>query len=109
MNTKTLLRRLKTLMDELESHMIKSECFVQFGEWGGPYRTVKAEDIKEVECGPNPYVHGYGPKVPTRYMVKIGGEFGNRWRRVYCAQYGNSGSTYIRVNGVDTIVDIYKA
>ena len=81
-------------------------CYVQFGEWGGPYRTVKAEAIKEVECSPNPYAQGYGPKIPMPYMVKVGGEFGNRWRRVYCAQYGNACSTYIKVNGVDTIVDI---
>ena len=83
------------------------ECYIQFGEWGGPYRTVKAEAVKEVECGPNPYMQGYGPKIPMPYMVKIGGEFGNRWRRVYCACYGNSGVPYVIVDGVDTVVDIY--
>jgi hypothetical protein len=83
-----------------------SNCYVQFGEWGGPYRTVKAKAVKEVECSPNPYAHGYGSKIPMPYMVKVGGGFGNRWRRVYCAQYANACSTYIKVDGVDTIVDI---
>jgi hypothetical protein len=34
---------------------------------------------------------GYGNKIPTRYMVQWRG----RWRRVYCACYGNSGTCYI--------------
>ena len=34
---------------------------------------------------------GYGRKIPTRYMVRVG----NRWRRVYCCQIGNAGSLYI--------------
>lgn len=51
----------------------------------------------------NPYVSGYGPKVPTRYRVKYGPV--NRWRRVYVAQYGNSGSAYVTVNGVDLYID----
>ena len=87
---------------------MKTECYIKFGKWGGPYRTVKAESIKETECYKAPLAH-YGPKLQTHYMVKIGGEFGNRWRRVYCACYGNSGTTYIVIDGVDTVVDIYKS
>ena len=47
--------------------------------------------------------HGYGPKIPTPYKILYRG----RWRRVYSACYGNSGSTYVIIDGVDTIVDIY--
>ena len=35
---------------------------------------------------------GYGSRIPTNYMVRIGA----RWHRVYCAQYANVGSLYIR-------------
>ena len=38
---------------------------------------------------------GYGAKLPTRYMLKAGGQ----WRRVYVMQYGNSGSPYVIVQG----------
>ena len=41
----------------------------------------------------NPYATGYGPRMPTRYMILYLG----RWRRVYVMQYANSGSAYIRV------------
>ena len=34
---------------------------------------------------------GYGKKIPTEYMV----HYKNRWRRVYCCVYSNSGSLYI--------------
>lgn len=34
---------------------------------------------------------GYGRKIPTRWTVKIEGRF----RRVYCINYGNSGSLYV--------------
>ena len=35
---------------------------------------------------------GYGPKVPTRYRLTL---TDGRTRRVYSAQYGNSGSAYV--------------
>ena len=38
---------------------------------------------------------GYGSKIPTQYMVK----YNNRWHRVYCAIYSNSGTLYIVSNG----------
>lgn len=46
----------------------------------------------------------YGSKIPTPYKVK----FRNRWRRVYCARYGNAGSLYIGKPGawLATIFDI---
>ena len=34
---------------------------------------------------------GYGHKIPTTYKVK----HNNRWKRVYCRVFGNSGSLYI--------------
>lgn len=34
---------------------------------------------------------GYGRRIPTRYMVQYQGH----WRRVYCCNYGNSGTLYI--------------
>ena len=80
-------------------------AYIQHGEWGGPYLTVKADGVAiEKEARPNPYASGYGPKIPTRYKVLCQG----RWRRVYAACYGNSSSVYVVINGVDTIVDIVE-
>lgn len=44
---------------------------------------------------------GYGPKIPTRHMLTYAG----RERRVYVMQYGNSGSAYVVVSGVDVFLD----
>jgi hypothetical protein len=41
---------------------------------------------------------GYGPKIPTSYMVK----HNNRMKRVYCRIYSNSGSLFI-INGKGTL------
>ena len=41
---------------------------------------------------------GYGRKIPTRHMVKVG----TRWHRVYVMCYGNAGSAYI-VKGGETL------
>lgn len=57
----------------------------------------RVSDAKITEAPVNRSVTGYGPKVPTRYMVRIG----TRWHRVYMAQYGNSGSAYVRLEGED--------
>mgnify|MGYP003625773897 FL=1 len=74
------------------------------GAWGGPYRTDMADGIAiDSTCRLNPYVTGYGAKIPTRYRILYCG----RWRRVYLASYGNSGSTYVVIKGVDTIVEVY--
>ena len=45
---------------------------------------------------------GYGPKIPTEYMVKNNG----RWQRVYCAIYSNIGTLYIISGGIKLIVNI---
>ena len=47
---------------------------------------------------------GYGRKIPTGYMVK----HENRWKRVYCCIYSNSGTCYIESNRKPVAtVDIY--
>lgn len=49
---------------------------------------------------------GYGSRIPTRYMVKVG----SRWRRVYCCIYSNSGTLFIgRDIKTGTIVEINRA
>lgn len=45
---------------------------------------------------------GYGSKIPTRHKIRIGG----RLRRVYVMLFGNSGSAYVVVDGVDTFLDV---
>ena len=55
----------------------------------------KIEPMQHHKLGLYYTATGYGAKVPTQYMVK----YNNRWYRVYCAVYGNSGSTYIVSNG----------
>lgn len=48
-------------------------------------------------------VSGYGPKLPTRYRITF---TDGRTRRVYVMQYGNSGSAYVVIGGVDIFLDI---
>lgn len=43
---------------------------------------------------------GYGRKIPTQHMVKLPGS--NRWRRVYCCIFSNSGTCYV-TSGKDWI------
>lgn len=45
---------------------------------------------------------GYGPKIPTCYMLR----YSRRWQRVYMMQYGNSGSPYILRGGIVHHLDI---
>lgn len=50
-------------------------------------------------------VSGYGCRIPSEYMVLVNG----RWRRVYVACFGNSGSLYIGPAGNWThTVDIWR-
>lgn len=51
----------------------------------------------DAETPRNPYPSGYGRKVPTRYMVRLG----TRWHRVYVMQYSNSGAAYVIQRGQD--------
>jgi hypothetical protein len=57
----------------------------------GPFQTVAVEH-KETELPRSGYTAtGYGPRIATSHMVKWAG----KWRRVYVANYGNSGTAYI--------------
>ena len=47
-------------------------------------------------------VSGYGSKVPTGYTLTL---TDGRTRRVYSAQYGNSGSLYVVVGGENYYLD----
>lgn len=81
------------------------DAFLNFGPWGGPYQTVKAEGVAEApmphhKAGLSYTRSGYGEKIPTVYMVKYDGV----WRRVYCAVFSNSGTTYVKVRGEDVVV-----
>jgi hypothetical protein len=44
---------------------------------------------------------GYGRKIPTQYQVKDN----NRWKRVYCACFSNSGTCYFLRKGEWVLVD----
>lgn len=50
---------------------------------------------------PNPYVGGYGRKIPTRYTLR----YLNRWRRVWVTQFSNAGSAWISVGGKQLFLD----
>ena len=52
----------------------------------------------------NPYVEGYGAKIPTRYMIKYG--YPRIWHRVYVICYSNAGSAYILYRGKRLFLDI---
>lgn len=43
---------------------------------------------------------GYGGKIPTQYKIK----HENRWKRLYCMIYSNSGTCYILSKGKRLIV-----
>jgi hypothetical protein len=61
--------------------------------------------VKEVAtdttCRPNPYVSGYGPKIPTAHRIR----YPQRWYRVYVTCYGNGGSAYIESRGKRLYLD----
>lgn len=43
---------------------------------------------------------------PSDWMIRLEGE--NRWRRVYCWQFSNAGTLFIRVNDQPIIVKDYE-
>lgn len=63
------------------------------------------DDVTEVRITDttprNPYAMGYGPKIPSDYMLRIG----TRWHRVYYMVYSNSGTPYVIKGGADLILD----
>jgi hypothetical protein len=47
---------------------------------------------------------GYGVAIPTDYMIK----FNDKWRRVYCCIFSNSGTLYIKAPKGEVItVQVY--
>lgn len=66
------------------------KAYLHFGFGNEPRLTV-AVPHKKTEQPLFRSSTGYGPRIPTEHMVKHEG----RWRRVYVACYGNSGSAYI--------------
>jgi len=59
--------------------------------------------VKQTEAPRNPSRTGYGAKIPTSYMVRT---IDQKWRRVYCAIYSNSGTLYVMHGKVRTIVEV---
>lgn len=51
----------------------------------------KIEELPWQKLGLQETATGYGSALTTRYMVK----YRNRWRRVYCCQFANSGTLYL--------------
>lgn len=50
------------------------------------------------------YGTGYGSKVPTRWMLRVG----NVWRRVYMICYSNVGSAYVMVGKREQYLGTYE-
>ena len=71
---------------------MKKYCLSSLKEYGR---------VKETECPYSNSKTGYGDKIPTQYMVFID----NKWRRVYCRVYSNSGTCYDMINKERVIID----
>ena len=60
-----------------------------------PIKYLEASEVSEVKVTSEPRYRqtatGYGRKLQTHYMIRIG----TRWYRVYCVCYSNVGSLYI--------------
>ena len=70
----------------------------------------KRIDRKRVDIPANRRLtaEGYTPRSgsPSDWMIRLEGE--NRWRRVYCWQFSNAGTLFIRVNGQPIVVRDYE-
>jgi len=47
---------------------------------------------------------GYGRRIPTSYKIKVN----NRWLRVYCCIYSNSGTLYVKKFTAENIIQDYQ-
>jgi hypothetical protein len=64
---------------------------------------IAAPAILKTDAPHNPYATGYGKRIPTQYMVRT---IDQKWRRVYCICYSNSGTLYVRHGKNLTIVEL---
>lgn len=76
--------------------MTAMKAFLQFGSAENPPMQTVEVEAKESPLwwhkkGLSYTASGYGSRIPSPYMVKWNG----RWRRVYIAQFSNSGTAYI--------------
>jgi hypothetical protein len=60
--------------------------------------------VKQTDAPINRSRSGYGRRIPSSFMVKPTAD--SPWRRVYIVQYSNTGTPYIMLNGVFTVVDL---
>lgn len=67
------------------------KAYLQFGTGNEPRQTIEVPIKETTQPWKGRTITGYGAQIPTTYLV----QWCNRWRRVYVANYGNSGSTYI--------------
>lgn len=88
-------------------------AYLHFGgaftqEPDGPFYTqdtfAKVDELPWQKRGLQYTASGYGGRIPTIYKVL----HNRRWKRVYCACYGNSGTCYIEQGRKPVAkVDIY--
>ena len=66
-----------------------------------------ADDVRQTPAPRNPYITGYGERIPLGYMVKNNR---GRWLRVYIRQFSNAGTAWVKhPTGFRAIVDIEGA
>ena len=66
-----------------------------------------ADDVRQTPAPRNPYITGYGERIPSGYMVKNNR---GRWQRVYIRQFSNMGTAWVKhPTGFRAIVDIEGA
>ena len=66
-----------------------------------------ADDVRQTVAPRNPYITGYGERIPSGYMVK---NKRGRWQRVYTRQFSNVGTTWVKhPTGFRAIVEIEGA
>jgi hypothetical protein len=70
----------------------------------GPFRTESVPVKQTLLPRKGQTQTGYGKALPTCYMV----HYRDRWRRVLCACFSNSGTTYIMIDGVFTVVQVQE-
>lgn len=80
------------------------------GAPAGPFLTTSTDcrisELRHHRLGLQFTRTGYGARIPSPYMVRLHG----KWRRVYVACFGNSGSAYVGKPGSwECTVDLESA